>query len=94
MRPSNDRKDMCRRLPPRFSFDENYVRRLIAEDPETERHFTEYFGDLLSIKLRSRLHFRAAHARRLREGGRGLRHRHDGGDGQHDSRRMDAGVTQ
>ena len=42
-------------LRPRFSFDGEYVRRLIAEDPETERHFTEYFGDLLSLKLRSRL---------------------------------------
>ena len=39
----------------RFSFDGDYVRRLIAEDPETERHFTEYFGDLLTLKLRSRL---------------------------------------
>ena len=42
-------------LRPRFSFDGDYVQRLIAEDPETERHFTEYFGDLLSLKLRSRL---------------------------------------
>jgi RNA polymerase sigma-70 factor, ECF subfamily len=42
-------------LRPRFSFDGDYVRRLIAEDPETERHFTEYFGSLLSLKLRSRL---------------------------------------
>ena len=42
-------------LRPRFSFDAEYVRRLIAEDPETERHFTSYFGDLLSLKLRSRL---------------------------------------
>jgi RNA polymerase sigma-70 factor, ECF subfamily len=42
-------------LRPRFSFDGEYVRRLIAEDPETERHFTEYFGDLLTLKLRSRL---------------------------------------
>ena len=42
-------------LRPRFSFDDDYVRRLIAEDPETERHFTEYFGDLLSMKLRARL---------------------------------------
>lgn len=40
---------------PRFSFDAAYVQRLIAEDPDTERHFTEYFGDLLSAKLRSRL---------------------------------------
>jgi RNA polymerase sigma-70 factor (ECF subfamily) len=42
-------------LRARFSFDGDYVRRLIAEDPETERHFTEYFGALLSLKLRSRL---------------------------------------
>lgn len=40
---------------PRFSFDGDYVRRLIAGDPDTERHFTEYFGDLLTLKLRSRL---------------------------------------
>ncbi|HKB13862.1 MAG TPA: sigma-70 family RNA polymerase sigma factor [Vicinamibacterales bacterium] len=39
----------------RFNFDADYVRKLIAEDPETERHFTEYFGDLLTVKLRSRL---------------------------------------
>jgi RNA polymerase sigma-70 factor, ECF subfamily len=38
-----------------YSFDRPYVERLIAEDPETERHFTQYFGDLLSLKLRSRL---------------------------------------
>ena len=28
---------------------------MIAEDPDTERHFTDYFGDLLKLKLRSRL---------------------------------------
>ena len=42
-------------LRPRFSFDGDYVQRLIAEDPETEQHFTDYFGDLLTLKLRSRL---------------------------------------
>ena len=42
-------------LRPRFAFDADYLQRLIAEDPETERHFTSYFGDLLSLKLRSRL---------------------------------------
>jgi RNA polymerase sigma-70 factor (ECF subfamily) len=42
-------------LRPRYSFDGAYVERLIAEDPDTERHFTEYFSDLLSLKLRSRL---------------------------------------
>jgi RNA polymerase sigma-70 factor, ECF subfamily len=42
-------------LRPRFSFDGEYVQRLIAGDPDTERHFTDYFGDLLTLKLRSRL---------------------------------------
>ena len=42
-------------LRPRYSFDRAYVDRLTAEDPETERHFTDYFGDLLTLKLRSRL---------------------------------------
>jgi len=40
---------------PRYQFDRPYVERLIAEDPETERHFVRYFSDLLTIKLRSRL---------------------------------------
>jgi RNA polymerase sigma-70 factor, ECF subfamily len=40
---------------PRHEFDGAYVQRLIAEDPDTERHFTKYFGDLLTLKLRSRL---------------------------------------
>lgn len=39
----------------RFEFDAAYVERLVAEDPETERHFTRYFGDLLTLKLRSKL---------------------------------------
>lgn len=39
----------------RFDFDRDYVQRLVAADPETEEHFAKYFGDLLSIKLRSRL---------------------------------------
>jgi RNA polymerase sigma-70 factor (ECF subfamily) len=39
----------------RYEFDRDYVDRLVAEDPETERHFTRYFGDLLSLKLRSKL---------------------------------------
>jgi RNA polymerase sigma-70 factor (ECF subfamily) len=42
-------------LRARFSFDGDYVQRLIAGDPDTERHFTDYFGDLLTLKLRSRL---------------------------------------
>jgi RNA polymerase sigma-70 factor (ECF subfamily) len=40
---------------PRYEFDGAYVQRLIAEDPETERHFSRYFGELLTLKLRSRL---------------------------------------
>jgi RNA polymerase sigma-70 factor, ECF subfamily len=39
----------------RFSFDKEYVQRLTERDPDVERHFTAYFGDLLTIKLRSRL---------------------------------------
>ncbi|MGE3511103.1 MAG: RNA polymerase sigma factor [Vicinamibacterales bacterium] len=39
----------------RFEFDREYVERLVGEDPETERHFTRYFGDLLTLKLRSKL---------------------------------------
>lgn len=39
----------------RFEFDAEYVGRLVAGDPEIERHFTKYFGDLLALKLRSRL---------------------------------------
>lgn len=43
-------------LPPgRYDFDSQYVQRLVAADPEVEGHFAKYFGDLLSIKLRSRL---------------------------------------
>ena len=39
----------------RFEFDRAYLDRLASGDPETERHFTRYFGELLSIKLRSRV---------------------------------------
>ena len=39
----------------RFDFDAAYVARLTAGDEETERHFTAYFGALLTLKLRSRL---------------------------------------
>jgi RNA polymerase sigma-70 factor (ECF subfamily) len=39
----------------RDSFDSEYIRRLKDSDAETERHFARYFGDLLLIKLRSRL---------------------------------------
>ncbi len=39
----------------RKSFDAGYVRRLIHCDPETEGEFVSYFGELMAIKLRSRL---------------------------------------
>jgi len=39
----------------RFEFDREYLDRLVGGDPETERHFVRYFGDLLTVKLRSRL---------------------------------------
>ncbi len=39
----------------RHTFDSEYLRRLAEGDQETERHFTEYFGELITIKLRSRL---------------------------------------
>lgn len=39
----------------RYDFDSTYVQRLVAADPEVEGHFAKYFGDLLAIKLRSRL---------------------------------------
>lgn len=37
------------------SFDAEYLRRLKEGDFPTERHFTKYFGQLLSLKLRRRL---------------------------------------
>lgn len=37
------------------SFDRDYVDLLVAGDPAVERHFTGYFGDLLHIKLRTRV---------------------------------------
>ena len=39
----------------RHAFDSAYIRRLVEGDPATERHFTDYFGELLSLKLRGRL---------------------------------------
>jgi RNA polymerase sigma-70 factor (ECF subfamily) len=39
----------------RFEFDQGYIQRLVAQDADTERHFAEYFGTLLGLKLRSRL---------------------------------------
>ncbi len=37
------------------SFDEEYLRRLAAGDAAVERHFSSYFGELLSLKLRVRI---------------------------------------
>jgi len=37
------------------SFDEDYLRRLADGDPVVEHHFSSYFGDLLLMKLRSRI---------------------------------------
>ncbi len=37
------------------SFDADYIRRLTEGDPATEEHFASYFGELLLLKLRSRL---------------------------------------
>ena len=49
-------------MPPhltRHAFDGAYISRLVGEDTATERHFTQYFEELLSLKLRSRLQSRA-----------------------------------
>ncbi len=37
-------------------FDADYIQRLVAGDPETERHFALYFGERLWLKLRTRVH--------------------------------------
>jgi RNA polymerase sigma-70 factor (ECF subfamily) len=39
-------------------FDQHYLDRLAKGDPETERHFTKYFGELLAVKLRARVRSR------------------------------------
>ena len=39
----------------RYEFNRSYIDRLIAADAETERHFSRYFGDLLTLKLRAKL---------------------------------------
>jgi RNA polymerase sigma-70 factor (ECF subfamily) len=44
----------------REEFDQAYIDRLAAGDPDTEYHFTLYFGQLLTLKLRSRLRSAAA----------------------------------
>jgi RNA polymerase sigma-70 factor, ECF subfamily len=48
------------RLLKRDEFDRDYIQRLVSGDPKTERHFTQYFGQLLTLKLRSRLRSPAA----------------------------------
>jgi RNA polymerase sigma-70 factor (ECF subfamily) len=40
------------------SFDQDYLRRLASGDPPVEDHFSSYFGDLLLLKLRSRIRSR------------------------------------
>jgi RNA polymerase sigma-70 factor (ECF subfamily) len=35
--------------------DPDYVRRLAERDPDTEKHFTQYFGGLLRLKIRARV---------------------------------------
>jgi RNA polymerase sigma-70 factor (ECF subfamily) len=40
---------------PSCMFGEDYVRKLIAGDRDVEDHFTAYFGELLTIKLRARV---------------------------------------
>jgi RNA polymerase sigma-70 factor (ECF subfamily) len=42
------------------AFDSAYVERLRAGDSETEGHFIAYFGELIALKLRSRLASRQA----------------------------------
>jgi RNA polymerase sigma-70 factor (ECF subfamily) len=37
------------------TFDAEYVAKLRAGDPSTERHFVDYFSELIHLKLRSRL---------------------------------------
>jgi RNA polymerase sigma-70 factor (ECF subfamily) len=39
-------------------FDQAYLDRLANGDPETQRHFTRYFSELLAVKLRTRVRSR------------------------------------
>jgi RNA polymerase sigma-70 factor (ECF subfamily) len=39
-----------------FAFDGEYLAKLRAGDPATQRHFVAYFSELIHLKLRSRLH--------------------------------------
>src|SRR5258708_20792663 len=46
-----------RGMPLQFhSFDEAYLQRLAAGEFRTQEHFVAYFGALIQVKLRSRLH--------------------------------------
>ncbi len=48
-------------MPPvhlRYEFSRDYVERLMAADPETERHFAQYFRSLLALKAGARLRSR------------------------------------
>jgi len=38
-----------------YRFDEEYLTRLRSADPQTEQHFSTYFGRMLMLKLRNRL---------------------------------------
>lgn len=49
------RRNVSRGGLERHLFDRHYIELLSQGDEETERHFTQYFGDLLFIKLRGRL---------------------------------------
>lgn len=49
------RRNVSRGPLDRHVFDRDYIELLRRGDEETERHFTQYFGDLLLIKLRGRL---------------------------------------
>ena len=49
------RRNVNRERLERHVFDANYIRLLSQGDDQTERHFSQYFGDLLLIKLRGRL---------------------------------------
>jgi RNA polymerase sigma-70 factor, ECF subfamily len=43
-----------------FAFDAAYLERLRSGDARTEEHFVSYFGELIQLKLRSRLNSREA----------------------------------
>jgi RNA polymerase sigma-70 factor (ECF subfamily) len=51
----SNRRSIITCIVQRQTFDSGYVQRLAQSDPATERDFTAYFGELLAIKLRSRL---------------------------------------